>query len=370
MKHTTKSWRDYDFSRVANGRLFFYIGAGLSRAAGLVGWKEMAEEISQFRRSYEGDRFDRPPEEDQARENAAYLRRFIEEKDSTGRPILSHGSESTRTFGRTVFLNFLLRCKKGEFDQPPGSLQLITEDDLELHAAVWKAHPQGVLTTNYDMLMEEAFGLVTPSKRIGLYGHPASLRTYRYYARFLRFLLSVPRFVLKLHGDIDDIGTMLFDPDTAWNCGQPLGGTAGRDLCRAFDAALQVGHIVYIGCGGRDRTFRRLHTWPSRAKSRPYQRLFFAPSGEVENIVKDMGIATENLTFLTYDSSRSQIDSSFATSELRCFLEELARRTGSRPHLFSEEAASIWNQIASGRTPRREWITKEWDLAGKRLHKS
>lgn len=357
----TQAWREYNFGQVGNGRLFFYVGAGLSQAAGLVGWNEMAVAISRFRSEYEADQGDSAPKEDQARQNAAYLRRFVEEKDSEDEFILSRASQDDRTFARTVLLNFLLRYRRRDFS--PGQ-RAVTELDLALHGAVWKTHCQGVFTTNYDMLLEEAFSLVVPSKRSDLYGHPAALRTYRYKAQFLPFILSVPRFVLKLHGDVDDIGTMLFDPETAWDQENKLGGHAGGDLRHVFDAALRSGHMIYVGCGGHDRTFRELHQWPKRSRQTPYHRLFFTPAAEVAGIVEEMGSAIDDLLFLTYGSPDDRPDRRFAASELHAFLYALTRCTKSRPHYFSNEATSLWNQLGGGGDLHRAWLTPHWDVSG------
>jgi hypothetical protein len=317
----------------------------------------MAAAISRLRREYEYDASDQPPRYDQASENAAYLRRFVEEKDSQENLILSRVSTDVRTFARTVFLNLLLRFQRH-------GLQFITEDDLEFHHAVWKTRCQGIFTTNYDMLLEEAFSLIPPSERYLTYGHPAALRTYRYYARFLPFLLSVPRFVLKLHGDIDDIGTMLFDPETAWDRSDQLGGQMGHDLRHVFDAALRSGHIVYIGCGGRDRTFRELHQWHRRTQHGSYQRLFFVPANELASIVKEVGHATEDLLFLTYGNSQDRTNPAVAASELREFLGALITCAKSRPMNFSNEATQLWTQFKTTSKLRRQWLTPSWEVSG------
>ena len=351
-----------------------YVGARLSQAAGLLGWNELTAAISHFRQSHEGDTGDNPPQDDEALQNATYLRQFIGEKDSTNRPILSHDSESIRTFGRTVLINLLLRLPKvnpdASFDTPRGSLRSLVERDLEFHSAVWRTQCQGVFTTNYDMLIEDAYRLARPWERIDLYCHTEGLRTYRFNAQFLRFLLGVPRFVLKLHGDIDDIGSMLFDPETAWDDDNPLGGQAGSDLCHAFSAALHAGHMIYIGCGGRDRTFRQLHTWRDRASHGPYQRLFFVSATEVPNIVEDMGSAIDDLVFPTYGSVDDQHHSSLASTELRAFLNELIYCTESRPQFYSREAVDLCQQLTSGGPSERHWVTTAWDVGGIQIRRS
>lgn len=356
----SQAWRNYDFDLLKEGRLFFYVGAGLSQAAGLVGWNQMAKAISRFRREYESDVSDRPPPRDHAKENAAYLRRFVEEKDPQGNVILSRDSTDVRTFARTVYLNFLLRCQRQ-------SLKLFSENDLEFHHAVWQTRCQGIFTTNYDMLLEEAFNLIPPSQRHPTYGHPAALRTYRYYARFLPFLLSVPRFVLKLHGDIDDIGTMLFDPETAWDQNKQLDGRVGDDLRHVFDAALRSGHMIYIGCGGRDRTFRELHQWRGRTQHISHQRLFFVPANELASICKGIGNATEGLLFLTYGDSQVPPTRDLAASELKEFLGALTNCAASRPMYFSNEAAELSSQIKSNSRLTRKWITPSWEVSGVKL---
>jgi hypothetical protein len=126
---------------------------------------------------------------------------------------------------------------------------------------------------------------------------------------------------LKLHGDIDDIGTMLFDPETAWDRNDQLGEQIGHDLRHVFDAALRSGHIIYVGCGGRDRTFRELHQWRGRRQHSSYQRLFFVPANELESIVKEMGHATEDLRCLTYGNSPHPPNPAVRASELKELLD-------------------------------------------------
>lgn len=351
-----RAWREYDFARLSGESLFFYVGAGLSQAAGLVGWNGLTDAISRFRREYENDSLDRPPPADTAEQNAAYLRRFIEETGAEGHPILSRSSRDIRTYPRTVVVNLLLRQKRDD------CLHELTERDLELHSAVWRTHCQGVFTTNYDMLLEHAFSLVVPSERASVYGNTTPLRTYRYYARFLPYLLSVPRFVLKLHGDVDDIGTMLFDPQTAWEPKGALYGQTGEDLRRVFDAAQLSSHMIYVGCGGRDRTFRELHEGRTKGGEQR-ERLFFVPAAEVDGISKAMGPTVDDLQFLTYGTQDERLNPHEGAHELREFLERVADGKTSRSRLFSQESMELSQQLG-GAVVHRAWFTPRWNVSG------
>lgn len=285
-------WPNFSFSELESGPLYFYVGAGLSKAAGLVDWEEMACLIWWFRKHYEkrdpGVCPLRKRTLEAAQENAKYLQEFIDEKERgddakegslDSPPILSRKSTTDEALGRTALLNLMLRYRrprmslmsdsKGKavpeqppvFRQRPGTEP--STEDLRLQSLIWRSRCHGVLTTNYDMLLEHAYSL---------YDHGAALRSYRYSAGFLRYLLSNPRFVLKLHGDINDIATMEFDPWSAWDNRQRLGGEAGEQLKQVYNAALRRGHMVYIGCSFRDRTIHELHNGKGRRPAEPWSK--------------------------------------------------------------------------------------------------
>ncbi len=343
-------WQDYDFTRLATGRLFAYVGAGLSQAAGLVGWNDLARRVATFRRDYDGAADDAEALPDDEAANQRVLRAFVEQVGHDGHPILSYPSTDLRTFGRTVLLNLLLRRRS-----PSGrrAAEEFDAGDLDLHHSLWRARVQGVFTTNYDMLLEEAFHLTPLAERDAAYGRRA-LRTYRYDARFLRFVLSTPRFVLKLHGDVNDLGTMLFDPSAAWAPGGALHGARGRDLCRALDSARNAGHIVYVGCGARDRTFRSLHATPAPTTP-PFERVALVPLCEAGRLTDVHG-----LQVLTYGGAE-QPRAEYAREQLRGFLGALEQATETRPESPAPEAVNIWTQLSQ--TTMRRWsVSNPWDL--------
>ncbi len=263
---TTIPWGSYDLNFLADHPLYFYVGAGLSMSAGLVGWNEMVCLIWWYLKHYEHIRPTRCPKEKEPEENAEFLQSFVEAAEAPFRwiRILSRESNNPFGLGRTALLNMMLRYrapkmafqyKKGEAypkhrnEQHPRPGREPSKDDLKLQSLIWDSQCSGVLTSNYDMLIEHAYSL---------FGHGAALRSYRYNADFLRYLLSNRQFVLKLHGDINDIASMQFAPHQAWKKYGAFGGreSRGLDLKLIYKTILERGNMIYVGCGFRDETIK------------------------------------------------------------------------------------------------------------------
>lgn len=360
-------WRNFDFSRLQRGPLYVYVGAGLSMgAAGLVGWKEMTCLIWWYLKNYERKE-ELPPCPTDPEEMARFLQEFITETESpeSSLRIMSRESTDQRALGRTSLLNMMLRYRAPRVrwsaeggEVKPVSLssklrgrpgQPLDAEDLVLHSLVWRTGCHGVLTTNYDVLLEHAYAL---------YSHGAELRSYRYTANFLRYLASNPRFVLKLHGDINDLATMEFDPNGAWRDGGRFADETGRgeDLKRVYSALLSRGHIVYVGCGFTDETIRRLHDdWVTRRAASRFHRVALIPVWEEE--VKERFPSIEFLTYKDTDK------------EVRQFLESLvAARSGVQERWPpSLEASDLYRQIflsVSGDPPVQRMVTELWSCKG------
>jgi SIR2-like domain len=359
-----KSWRKFDFARLGSGPLYFYVGAGLSMsAAGLVGWAEMAWLIWLYRTKYEGAA-EEPPGRT-AKKLGSYLQSFLAEPED-GCQILSRDSKSPKALGRAVLLNLMLRYRGPRFELflPKGAKEPVPKitkhrprpgaepsaEDLTLHSLVWRSRCHGVLTTNYDMLLEHAYSL---------YQHGAALRSYRYNANLLRYLLSNPRFVLKLHGDINDLATMEFDPDAAWVPGAPFRNRYGGQLKEVYHAILQRGQMIYIGCGFQDATIRELHKFHLRKRRRrgdtTEQR-----SRPVALVPDSLQLRTrfDEIEFLTYPRGRYR--------EVREFLEQIvdARSDLEDTWQACAEASDIRMQVFRPTSPelrlRQNLSTEPW----------
>ena len=374
-------WEDFDFSRLATGPLFFYVGAGLSISAGLVGWNELASLIWWYQRHYEGTKNlpACPPNdetEETAKKNAAFLQSFVTQREgeSQGTPrILSWKSEDPHGLGRTALLNMMLRYRaprmlfkaaaNGEAEPGERGKELHARpgkepsaEDLALHSLIWRSRCRGVLTTNYDMLLEHAYSL---------FHHGAALRSYRWNADFLRYLLSNPRFVLKLHGDINDIASMQFDPYQAWEEGGALYGQRGGDLSEVYKAILDRGHMVYVGCGFCDPTIRELHTfWQSKRVAKPralsnLYRIALIP----EDWSPDRVAGFKDIQFLTFGSRQWH--------EIRRFLERVvAARSGALEWRAYSEATDLYQQIFLSwdtTRPKRRLKTEPWTCRSEAL---
>jgi|GEM_PF-5134258 len=364
----SKRWQDFDISRIATGPLYFYVGAGLSMGAGLVGWSEMACLIWMYEKYFEQKL--NPCPCDKVEEIEKFLDDFVEEKveESSSVRILSRAAEKfgskgdPRSLGRAALLNMLFRYRGPRvFLEPQGDVvgrkqkegRLVlrprpgeepSQEDLAVFSMIWRSGCHGVFTTNYDMLLEHAFSL---------YHHGAALRSYRYRADFLRFILSNPRFVLKLHGDINDIRTMELCPRKAWaEGGLSETGGRGKDLQRVYEAALNRGHMIYLGCGFRDETIRRLHDYWRPKNEGTLTRIALIPKWQLESqesaaeIRCTQGQGIELLSIEEY-------------SEVKDFVAEVVsvraddrERWGSCP-----EATDIYRKLFLSMAPNESWRT-------------
>jgi len=348
-----KDWRSKEkiLNPLREGRLYVYAGAGLSMAAGLVGWDEMAALVWYYLKHYEAGKdllvCPRIPAK-KARRNALLLGEFV--KDVVEAGFLT----SQDSFGRLVLLNLLLRYRapRTKFIAVKKARQMEirrkqntdrfrcgeepSAEDLTLHSLVWRTGCHGVFSPNYDTLFEHAYSL---------YHHRSALRAYRYNAEFLRYIFSNRRFILKIHGDINDIGSMELDPDEAWTSGRFYGTMVGYNLKHAYKTALESGHMIYIGLSFRDKAIEKLHCCGRQSDS-PYRRIALMPEKEAA-IAGNPCFA--DITFLTYKDR----------GEVRPFLERVVdlRRAGRyRDWQPCLEASEIHRQLflsESGELVRR-----------------
>ena len=385
-------WRDFPFAVLKSGPLYFYVGAGLSTAAGLVNWGEMACTLWWYLKYYENASGVGDCPLDTGEENAEFLDNFVNgplviNGITIADRILSHDTENWRVLGRVALLNMLLRylaprtknsveankpIRKPEEDRTRWGEQPNAED-LILQSLIWRAKCHGVLTPNYDMLLEHAFSL---------FNYGSDLRSYHYDAEFLRYIISNPRFVLKLHGDINDIGTMLFNPKKAWRKQEKqenekttegkLAGSHGEDLTMAYRTALEVGNMVYVGMGFRDSTIDHLHnSWREKNPVPINARVALIPKCEIADIKQDNGATNwkgdpntglfGDVVFLTYDE-----DGATPTEVTRKFLSQIVHvrndlKNVERPPC--SEASQIHRQIfrsSRDEQPRRISTTQPW----------
>jgi NAD-dependent SIR2 family protein deacetylase len=152
----------------------------------------------------------------------------------------------SRTLGRAALLNMLLRYRAPRYCLLPGRDEADegvselprrrpgkepSDEDLILQRLVWQSGCHGILTSNYDLLLEHAHSRLEKG---------GALRSYRYTADLLRYILSNRRFILHLHGDINDIATMQCHPSHAWSTGIFADQEGpGTDLKRRLDREAQ-----------------------------------------------------------------------------------------------------------------------------------
>lgn len=244
--------------------MYGYIGAGLSMNAGMPSWWQMTDMLITYLTDVEcaGCR------DDYRFQDEADICRFMqlfaaESATVNGKtyPILSAESDDPRVFGRAAILNMAFRYRHGNRQmllpggkpnprfrpragKPPSS------EDLAMHSMLWSAGIHGIITPNYDVLLERAHSF---------YNHVEDVRSYRYNAEFIGLVRSSPRFVLKLHGDINDLSSMCLDPVSAWTRSDQLGGTFGKRIKRFYSEINRDSIIVYLGLGFRDHSIAELH---------------------------------------------------------------------------------------------------------------
>jgi hypothetical protein len=222
--------------------------------------------------------------------------------------MLSRVNSDPNVLGRTVLLNLLLRYRAPRTTIDETGSPIIKDrtrsgeepfaEDLMLHSLIWRTKCHGVLTPNYDMLLEHAYSF---------FDHGAALRSYRYNADFLRYIMSNPRFVLKIHGDINDIGRMQFNPETAW--AHKFGKKHGQDLKLVYQTALRNGHMIYVGVGFRDRTIKELHRyWRENGGGSSSLRVALMPESEVNKEAGEVlrQYPFEDINVLTYEDEKDQ----------------------------------------------------------------
>jgi hypothetical protein len=275
------------------------------------------------------------PEHQTAEKLSRFLQAFLKDKVSEGpgspmalsRAALECGVECReRTYLRTVLLNRYLRHACGMDGSGNAPLHAsfpvpapINFPALDHQRALHACRPHGVLTPNYDPLIEHAFCR---------FGEPSAVRVYRYSAQFLPLIHTNPSYILKLHGDINDIGTMLFDPEAAWEADGALAGRAGADLKDVYADVCSKEHLVFVGAGMRDRTVLELHkAWrcDERSRAATLRRIAFVPEGEVRSIRSELAGRTvaetlfDDVEFCTFTPGEDR-----GSSEVRAILDAIA----------------------------------------------
>ncbi|MEJ7647700.1 MAG: SIR2 family protein [Nakamurella sp.] len=185
-------------SQMARGEVAFFVGAGLSQAAGLPGWKDLIEELAQGSAKYRGrvEELKKLPAPDSAQLLSAepgFKKRL---RDALSTPLHAVG-----------------------------------------HSLIASMRPAEVITTNFDTLFEQA--AQTPYE-----GALAVIPTVRGNSK--------KPWLLKLHGDIAAEHIVL-------NRDEFLGyDTLWRPLAGMLQSAMLTRHLVFVGYSLEDENFVRL----------------------------------------------------------------------------------------------------------------
>lgn len=279
---SVKQFNSLEFSEFASGPLYAYVGAGLSMNAGLPSWTGASNAFVKYLHRYADDKA--PVNLDPEEVLGSFIERAFTDKGSE-RKYTDGNVDDDTAFGRAAVINMVFRFREerdASIDndsfsgRAPRAGRPPAMEDLYLHSLLWRIGVHGVLTPNYDVLLERAFEF---------FDHHKDVRIYRYDAAFLPYILSSPRFIVKLHGDVNDIRGMLLHPSNAWSNDGTLNGQYGDECAAVYKSMLSKGSMIYLGNGFRDRTFYELHSrWldsPDQAKG---QRVAILPEWEIEDI--------------------------------------------------------------------------------------
>lgn len=160
---------------IARGEAVLVVGAGASVGCGLPTWSEllhsMVEECERHVAGFvDGDELHRLLEE----------RKFLEVADAC-----------TKLLPKSVYRDFI----QSKFNVPVAKPQL-------LHRALFRLGFSGAITTNFDTVLEREFARYSQ-------GNPLPVYTHKNVAELAQQISTKDFFVLKAHGHIDDIESII-----------------------------------------------------------------------------------------------------------------------------------------------------------------
>lgn len=175
-KHKGKSQRFDDppsglVEAVNNGKCIVFVGAGLSRGAGFPGWAELLQELSD-----ECESGGHVP-----KTRVASIRTLIQTGDST--KFLMAAGDLRECLGEDLFDSRLAEIFQDDTKQPTPT-----------HKELPKIPFRSVITTNYDMLLENAYASAK--------GHVLPTYTCNDAPDLADALFKEKFFILKAHGDV------------------------------------------------------------------------------------------------------------------------------------------------------------------------
>lgn len=224
-------------SHVRQGRCILFVGAGLSRAAGHPDWKGLMQAVvkgtlAQLKRQH------RP----QAAAQGMGTALFAPPQDASAelRLLLKRGrytecADQCRVLlGRAAFAALLRGLLPRSVEPPP------------THRAIVATPYAGIVTTNFDTLLEEAYALYSS---VGVPRAPTGAEL----AQHGTLLLDRAFFILKAHGSIDDAESLVFTSEDYRRI------THENPAFQALMSALLLSHaVLFVGYSLNDPNFRLL----------------------------------------------------------------------------------------------------------------
>jgi hypothetical protein len=206
-------------SYVRERRCVLFVGAGLSRAAGFPGWRELMETVVQ---------------ETAERATDARSRDELDKLLAAERyPELA--DQCREILGRSRF-NALLRAEIARPASPPEAT----------HRAIVATPYAAIVTTNYDTLLEDAYALWSEE---GVPKAPTGAQLGRHGT----LLLDRAFFILKAHGTIHDDDSLVFTSEDYRRI------THANPAFQSMMAAILLTHaVVFVGYSLTDPNFRLL----------------------------------------------------------------------------------------------------------------
>jgi len=297
-------------------RCVVFVGAGLSAAAGLPGWKDLlGSMITDIENEVVTDG------------STAELHSMMD----AGK-LLEVADHCRQQLGERRYQELLGEKLRGGSGDIP-----------ELHRLLTQLPFSAVVTTNYDKLLERAYARFR--------GELPKVVTSRDRESLGSLLFSGGFFILKAHGDIDDAASLVL---TARDYREIIHTNSAFD--GLFAALLMTRSLLFIGYSMNDPDFRllldrQLSTFGDNIPER------YAVMGGVGIVEADVMKRASNIRVLPYPSGQHE--------ELLVFLRSLSERVNS-DGLMAETlpqgaGATSAGAVAKGEKPKRPGLTRTRD---------
>lgn len=219
---------------VNKNRLLIFVGSGISCNSGLPSWEELLNKLSENHLNHI------------AQKQREYIKRMIENGHmlEAAEYIKYHCTNLYRAISEIIY-------KKPE--------------NLDIQNMVWKVSPKGLITSNYDTLLEESF-----IKKEGNYLADLFVATYGSNDILQQIPSGEKPFILKIHGSITDMANELIFGESSYYKLMSENELVWECLSELF----KNNTILFLGYGIRDIDiklfFAKFNYKFQGIKNRPY----------------------------------------------------------------------------------------------------